>query len=188
MQPVSPPEEAGAMPAFHACVDMLLNEPLAILGELRFAVRSLRRTPSFTLIAILTLGLGIGANTAAFSIVNENLAPAPALSRQPPTGPHLSDHSPGFAGRNLHGRLPGSKGRDERLRRNRRLRLFGHEPLPARRTRRHGAWRSHLRQSFFHARHSAASRPQLPSRRSDLRQPPRPNHQSPVLAEPVRQR
>jgi predicted permease len=45
----------------------------ATLGDLRFAVRSLSRSPGFVLIAIISLGLGIGANTSAFSIPNEVL-------------------------------------------------------------------------------------------------------------------
>ena len=43
------------------------------LKDLRFGVRNLTRSPGFSILAIVTLGLGIGANTAMFSILNELL-------------------------------------------------------------------------------------------------------------------
>src|SRR5215217_3230375 len=57
----------------------------AMIQDLKYAMRGLRTRPGFTVAIALTLGLGIGANTAMFSVVDRLLFRAPPLMRDPST-------------------------------------------------------------------------------------------------------
>ncbi|HZH32238.1 MAG TPA: ABC transporter permease [Pyrinomonadaceae bacterium] len=68
--------------------------------DLRYGARMLWKNPSFTLVAVVVLGLGIGANTTIFSLINGLLLRPPAGVESPETlaAVYTSDYSSGLYG------------------------------------------------------------------------------------------
>ena len=59
------------------------RRPMAMLSDLKFAVRSLRSTPAFTVVALIVLMLGIGATTAIYLDRGRRGASRHAVRRRP---------------------------------------------------------------------------------------------------------
>ena len=89
-----------------------------IWADLKFAARGLRKSPGFLAVVVLSLGLGIAANSTIFSVLNALLLSPPSLSSTRKSRSNLADRTgaPGVAATAAHRGKCGLEKTESRLR------------------------------------------------------------------------